>query len=109
MQIIETEMVVKIPVPEDMVLVSKVRLAELEKNDFVGKILTMKDFVERSGRSASWIKANILNNPKLIKQLDIENGGFVYYPRNKSDRWLFKASGLIDFIENDLGMYLKGA
>lgn len=109
MQIIETEMKVKIPIPEDMVLISKIRLAELEKNDYVGKILTMKDFVERSGRSASWIKANILNNPKLTKQLDIENGGFVYFPSSKSDRWLFKASGLVDFIENDLGMYLKGA
>ncbi len=108
MQVIETEMTVKIPIPEDMVLISKIRLAELEKNDYVGKILTMKDFVERSGRSASWIKANILKNPKLTKQLDIENGGFVYFPSSKSDRWLFKASGLVDFIENDLGMYLKG-
>ncbi|MCC9085020.1 DUF771 domain-containing protein [Enterococcus faecium] len=38
-----------------------------------------------------------------------ENGGFVYYPASQSDRWLFKATGMIEFIENELWKYLGGA
>lgn len=47
-------------------------------------------------------------NPYLINKLNIEKGGWVYYPASQSDRWLFKASGMINFIENDLGKHLGG-
>nr|WP_216682519.1 DUF771 domain-containing protein [Enterococcus innesii] len=108
MQQLEAEILVKIPVPEEMVLVNKIRLKELEENEFAGKIFTMKDFAERSNRSSKWLKDNILNNPQLVKKLNIENGGFVYYPHSQSDRWLFNAKGLIKFIDEELGKYLGG-
>lgn len=108
MQQLEAELSIKIPIPEDMILVNKTRLKELEENEFAGKIFTMKDFAERSNRSSKWLKDNILNNPNLIKKLNIDNGGFVYYPHSQSDRWLFNAKGLIKFIDEELGKYLGG-
>lgn len=104
----QLETIVTIKIPDELVLVEKARLIELEEKEYRGQFLTMKDFVARAGRCSSWIKENILMNPRLIKKLDIENGGFVYYKKSQSDRWLFKASGLVDFIENELGDYLKG-
>ena len=109
MQQLEAEILIKIPIPEEMILINKTRLKELEENEFAGKIYTMDDFVVRSNRSSKWLKDNILNNPKLIKKLNIENGGFVYYPYSQSDRWLFNAKGLIKFIDEELGKYLGGA
>lgn len=108
MQQLEAELSIKIPIPEEMILINKTRLKELEENEFAGKIFTMKDFAERSNRSSKWLKDNILNNPKLINKLNIENGGFVYYPKSQSDRWLFNAKGLIKFIDEELGKYLGG-
>lgn len=99
---------ITIQIPENLVLVEKTRLKELEEKEFSGQVFAMKDFVNRSNRSAKWLKDNILNNPRLIKKLNIENGGFVYYPYSQSDRWLFKAKGLIDFIDNELWKYLGG-
>ncbi|MGJ0738949.1 DUF771 domain-containing protein [Enterococcus casseliflavus] len=108
MQQLEAEILIKIPVPEEMVLVEKIRLKELEENEFAGKIFTMKDFADRSNRSSKWLKDNILYHPKLVNKLNIENGGFVYYPQSQSDRWLFNAKGLIKFIDEELGKYLGG-
>jgi len=31
--------------------------------------------------------------------LDIENGGFVYYPEKKGERWCFIASRMEEFLE----------
>lgn len=109
MQHLEAELSIKIPIPEEMILINKTRLKELEDNEFAGKIFTMKDFAERSNRSSKWLKDNILNNPQLVKKLNIENGGFVYYPNSQSDRWLFNAKGLIKFIDEELGKYLGGS
>lgn len=105
---IEARISLVIPIPENMILIEKTRLRELEENEFSGRVFTMKDFVERAKRSSTWLKDNILNNPKLIKTLDVENGGWVYYPYSQSDRWLFKPSGMIHFIDNELWKYLGG-
>lgn len=96
----------EIIIPDDMVIISKAEVLELEKNHFKGKYLTMKDFISRTNRSSAWIKGEILNNPTLIKKINIENGGFVHYPNTQSDRWLFRASGPIDFIEYEFHNYL---
>lgn len=105
----QIEALITIQIPSEMVLVEKAKFEELKANDLRGKMFTMKDFVTRANRSAKWLKDNILNNPNLIKKLDVENGGFVYYPVSQSDRWLFKATGMIEFIENELWKYLGGA
>lgn len=107
MQQIEANITIQIP--SELVLVEKAELVKLKKEQHIGKMLTMKDFCERTNRSTAWLRKNILLNPALIKRLDIENGGWVYYPASQSDKWMFKATGMINFIENELGKYLKGA
>lgn len=104
----QIEAKVTIDIPDNLVLVEKVRLKELEAKEYAGQTFTMKDFSARANRSSTWLKNNILNNPSLIKKLDVENGGWVYYPYSQSDRWLFKSHGLIEFIDNDLWKYLGG-
>ncbi|MGF2942416.1 DUF771 domain-containing protein [Enterococcus xiangfangensis] len=105
----QIEAKVTIEIPDNLVLIEKVRLRELEEKEFAGQTFTMKDFVSRSNRSSVWLRNKILNNPKLIKKLDVENGGWVYYPYSQSDRWLFKSKGLIEFIDNDLWKFLGGS
>lgn len=104
----QIEALITVQIPDDFVMVEKTRLREIEDNIVTGKLFTMKDFCERTNRSAAWLKKNILMNPYLINKLNIEKGGWVYYPASQSDRWLFKASGMINFIENDLGKHLGG-
>lgn len=74
-----------IPVPEDTVLIKKVKLEELEQQALSGFYWTMKDLEERVGRKHEWIKENILYPTKFKEVLDVNNGGFVYYPE-KADK-----------------------
>jgi phage pi2 protein 07 len=59
----------------------------------------MKDLKEKTGYSEDWLKENILLHPHYKPILDIENGGFVYYPEKKGERWCFIASRMEEFLE----------
>ncbi|SDN69079.1 protein of unknown function [Tenuibacillus multivorans] len=71
-----------IPIPSDRVLISKVELEELRKNELAGVYWNMKDLEQRINRKHEWIKENILYPERFRKILDVENGGFVYYPKD---------------------------
>lgn len=60
---------------------------------------TMKDLEEVTGYSDDWLKENILFQPSYKKILDVENGGFVYYPEKRGQKWMFIASMMQDFLE----------
>lgn len=60
---------------------------------------SMQDLKERTGYSEDWLKENILLHPRYKTMLDIENGGFVYYPEKKGERWCFIASRMEEFLE----------
>lgn len=60
---------------------------------------TMKDLEEATGYSDDWLKENILLKPCFKKILDLENGGFVYYPEKRGERWLFLTSRMQEFLE----------
>jgi phage pi2 protein 07 len=59
----------------------------------------MKDLEEATGYSDDWLKDKILLRPYYKKILDIENGGFVYYPEKRGEKWLFIASRMQEFLE----------
>lgn len=59
----------------------------------------MKDLEQATGYSDDWLKENILLRPSYKKILDLENGGFVYYPEKRGEKWLFVASRMQDFLE----------
>lgn len=90
-----------IPIPSDSVLISKVELQELKQQQLVGVYWSMKDLEARINRKHEWIKENILYPSKFRKILDVENGGFVFYPKTKGQTWSFQASKMAAFLENN--------
>ncbi|WP_017187234.1 DUF771 domain-containing protein [Alkalibacillus haloalkaliphilus] len=88
-----------IPVPEGTVLIKKVELEELKRNELTGVYWTMKDLENRVNRKQEWVKENILYRPKFKKILDVENGGFVYYPQKRGQTWSFHAIKMADFLD----------
>lgn len=59
----------------------------------------MRDLEEATGYSDDWLKENILLRPAYKKILDLEQGGFVYYPEKRGEKWLFIASRMQEFLE----------
>lgn len=88
-----------IPIPEDMVLIKKIDLEELQQDKLIGVYWTMSDLERRIGKKQVWIKDNILYSQKFKKQLDVMQDGFVYYPKAKGEKWSFLASKMSQFLE----------
>lgn len=106
MQKIKAE--ITIPIPENMVLISKIELEDLVKQKLSGKWWTMKDLQKRLNRSDKWIKENILYPSRFRKILDCENGGFVYYPKGKGETWSFQASRMAEFLDHHFAEIYRG-
>lgn len=92
---------VTIPIPSDSVLISKVELHELKQQQLTEVYWSMKDLEVRVKRKHEWIKENILYPPKFRKQLDVNSGGFVYYPKSKGQTWLFHAPKMKEFLDKN--------
>lgn len=88
-----------IPVPADQVLISKVELQELKEQQLKGVYWNMKDLESRTNKKSEWIKENILYPSRFRKKLDVDHGGFVYYPKSKGQTWAFQASKMADFLD----------
>jgi len=106
MQNIKVELT--IPVPPDSVIVSKVYLEELERNLLKGVYWTMKDVEERTGKKFEWIKENILYPTHFKKTLDVEQGGFVYYPKKSGEKWSFLAIEMAKFLDKNFYLIFGG-
>lgn len=96
-QQLKVELTIKIP--EDMVLISKVELEELQKLELTGVWWSMKDLEKRLNKSSEWIKEKILYQPRFKKLLDSDNGGFVYYPKSRGQTWSFQANKMVAFLD----------
>lgn len=59
---------------------------------------SMGDLKAKTGYSEDWLKENILLKPVYKKILDIENGGFVYYPVKRGEQWCFIAERMEMFL-----------
>ena len=88
-----------IPVPSDSILIKKVELEELKQAQLLGVYWSMKDLEQRTNKKNEWIKENILYPSKFRKILDVESGGFVYYPKSRGETWSFQASKMAEFLE----------
>lgn len=55
----------EIPIPSDLVIISKVELQELKQKELKGLYWTMKDLEKRINRKHEWIKENILYPSRL--------------------------------------------
>lgn len=97
-----------IPIPEDQVIISKVELEELKRNQLTGVYWTMKDLEARTGRKKEWLIENVLYVPKFKKVLDSKNGGFVYYPKGKGSPWAFQATKMAKFLDDNFHLIYGG-
>lgn len=89
-----------IDIPNELVLIKKVELEELEQEKLLGVYWSMKDLEKRIGKKQTWIKENILYPTRFKKVLDAKNGGFVYYPENQGQPWSFQANRMAVFLDN---------
>ncbi|SCY14383.1 MULTISPECIES: DUF771 domain-containing protein [Lysinibacillus] len=97
-----------VPVPDDYVLINRVEYEELQTHSLHGVYWTMVDLENRIGKKQVWIKDNILYSQKFKKQLDVLQGGFVYYPKAKGEKWSFLASKMSQFLEDNFYTIFKG-
>lgn len=86
-----------IPVPDDQVLITKVELEELQRQELSGVYWNMKDLEKRIGRKQEWIKENILYSSRFKKTLE----EFVYYPKGKGQSWSFQAIRMATFLDTN--------
>lgn len=96
-----------IPIPEDLVLIKKVELEELKAQNLTGIYWTMKNLENRTNNKQAWLKENILYPSKFRKQLDVNCGGFVYYPTKSGEKWSFLASKMSKFLEDNFHLIFR--
>lgn len=90
-----------IPIPSDHVLISKIELEDLRNKELVGVYWTMKDLEKRTNKKQEWLKDNILFPPRFKEKLDVNNGGFVYYPKKSGEKWSFLATEMANFLNQN--------
>ena len=59
-----------IPIPSNMVLITRTHYEELKDEQLHGVYWNMKDLEERTGKKQLWLKENILFQPRFKKILD---------------------------------------
>lgn len=98
-QQIKAEVIINIP--SDYVLIKKSELEVLEQERLSGVFWSMDDLEQRINKKHEWIKENILYPSKFRKILDVENGGFVYYPKVRGEKWSFHATKMAKFLDDN--------
>jgi phage pi2 protein 07 len=98
MQELNVDLTIKIP--EDYVLIKKVELDKLKNKELEGVYWGMKELEERVGKKQNWIKSNILYLPRFKQLLDVDSGGFVFYPKSQGQTWAFQANKMVAFLDN---------
>ena len=83
---------IEVPIPADMVLISRSEYLDLIQKEEVGQWWTIEKVEELLSISKSKLVNDILLNPAIKKEVDIEQNeeGFVLYPKSKGspDRFL---------------------
>lgn len=96
---------VKIEVPDTHVIIPKEVYEQLQSQDFTGQYYYMKDLIRLTGRSRTWLNQNFLNQPDILKRIE----PFTMFPKGKGSDWIFKATGLREYLENEFLEVLKSS
>lgn len=62
---------------------------------------SFKDLEQHTGYKYLWLTRNILFRPEWRKMLDANNGGPVFYPRVRGERWKFIAVPMEKFLKDN--------
>lgn len=88
---------VQIHIPEDFILIKKVEYEDLIKNDLTGKYLSVKDICKLTGKSQTFIRDNLLKDPKRLKEIE----AFSHFPQSQGDHWAFKAKEMREYLDKE--------
>lgn len=88
---------VKITIPETHVVISVDEYTELKTKELTGQYYYMKDLERLTGRSRTWLNQNFLNQPDVLKRIK----PFTMFPKGKGSDWIFQATALTQFLENE--------
>ncbi|MEC1177655.1 DUF771 domain-containing protein [Metasolibacillus meyeri] len=99
---------ISVQIPDNLVLIEKVEYEQLQQERLLGTHWTMKDLETRTNKKQEWLKEHVLYQPKFKKQLDIANGGFVYYPKKSGEKWAFQATKMAQFLDDNFYLIYGG-
>lgn len=99
---------VEVPIPDDLVIVHKDEYVELLNQTEKGVWWTIDKVVELLGIGRSKLINDILLNPDIKKEIDIElsSEGFVVYPKSKGVPYRFMATRTREYFEKNFGAIL---
>lgn len=86
--------------PPGFVLVLKADLEKLEESVGRGQWEDKKWFRSKVGIQNDDLLDKIIFRP-FQDELDVENGGFVHYPVNSGDKWMFLKSKTEEWLEEN--------
>lgn len=94
---------IEVPIPSDMVLISRLEYLELIQNDEVGQWWTIDKVEELLSISKTKLVNDILLNPTIKKEIDIEQNpeGFVFYPKSKGSPYRFLARKTREYFDTN--------
>lgn len=91
---------VTIQVPSDHVLISRAEYKELKEHELSGAYWNMSDLEKKTNRKNEWIKKHILYPQRFKQILDVDFGGFVFYPKSQGQPWSFHAVKMAKFLDD---------
>jgi phage pi2 protein 07 len=90
-----------ISLPENLVVIERVEYEKFLNQDLKGQWWSMKDLEERTNKKIEWLKENVLYVKRFKEVLDVNQGGFVYYPQGRGQCWSFQATRMSEFLEKN--------
>lgn len=99
---------IEVPIPDDLILISKVEYVELLNQNDRGQWWTIDKVVDLLGMSKSKLVNTILLNPKWKQEIDIglNPEGFVVYPETKGQPYRFLATKTREYFQTHFASIL---
>ena len=94
---------IEVPIPSDMVLISRSEYLDLIQKEEVGKWWTIDKVEELLSISKTKLVNDILLNPSIKKEVDVEKNkdGFVLYPKSKGSPYRFLARRTREYFDKN--------
>lgn len=94
---------IEVPIPADMVLISRSEYLDLIQKEEVGQWWTIDKVEKLLSISKSKLVNDILLNPAIKKEVDIEQNedGFVLYPKSKGSPYRFLARKTREYFDKN--------
>lgn len=94
---------IEVPIPSDMVLISRSEYLDLIQKEEIGQWWTIDKVEDLLSISKTKLVNDILLNPVIKKEVDIEQNeeGFVLYPKSKGSPYRFLARKTREYFDKN--------